>query len=58
LATAPTTEKFSMKVQKSGWVKGKWRVTKWAGTLKVSTKNASKCGAGSYTAALTGTLKK
>ena len=55
-----TTERFSMKVKKSGWVKGKWRVTKWVGTLRVASakKNASKCGAGSYTASLTGTLKK
>ena len=50
-----------MNVKKSGWIKGKWRVTKWVGTLKVASakKNASACGAaGSYTAALTGTLKK
>jgi len=55
-----TTERFSMKVKKSGWVKGKWRVTKWVGTLRVASakKNASKCGAGSYTASLTGTPKK
>ncbi len=59
-ANTPTTETFSMRVQKSGWVKGKWRVTKWAGTLKVASakKSASKCGAGSYTASLIGTLKK
>lgn len=60
-ATTPTTQTFSMNVKKSGWIKGKWRVTKWVGTLKVASakKNASACGAaGSYTAALTGTLKK
>lgn len=59
-AATPTTETFSMKVKKSGWVKGKWRVTRWDGTLKVKSakKNASRCGAGSYTASLTGTLKK
>jgi len=59
-AATPTTETFGMNVQKSGWIKGKWRVTKWVGTLKVATaaKAASACGAGSYTASLTGTLQK
>lgn len=58
-ASTRTTEKFSMNVKKSGWVKGKWRVTKWVGTLKVaSAKDVPECGAGSYTASLTGTLKK
>ncbi|MHB8060532.1 MAG: hypothetical protein ACYDHO_06840, partial [Gaiellaceae bacterium] len=54
-ASTATTETFSMNVKKSAWVKGKWRVTKWVGTLKV---NAKKKACGSYTAALTGTLKK
>jgi hypothetical protein len=60
-ATASGTEKFSMNVRKSGWVKGKWRVTKWVGTLKVvsASNNVPQCGGrSSYTAALTGTLKK
>jgi len=58
-SATPTTETFSMSVKKSGWVKGKWRVTKWVGTLKVSAgKSGSNCGAGPYAAALTGTLKK
>ncbi|MGA9762039.1 MAG: hypothetical protein WBQ14_06430 [Gaiellaceae bacterium] len=58
-ASTRTTEKFSMNVKKSGWVKGKWRVTKWVGTLQVaSARDVPKCGAGSYTASLTGTLKK
>jgi hypothetical protein len=60
-ASAPMTESFSMNVKNGGWVKGKWRVTKWEGTLKVTSaaKNASAFGgAGSYTAALTGTLKR
>lgn len=52
---ARTTQSFSMKVKKGALVKGKWRVTKWVGTLKVS---AKKKAYGSYTAALTGTLKK
>ena len=54
------TEKFSMKVQKSGWVKGKWRVTKWAGTLRVASHSQRpQCGGtSSYTASLTGTLRK
>ena len=52
---ARTTQSFSMKVKKGALVKGKWRVTKWVGTLKVS---AKKKACGSYTAALTGTLKK
>jgi hypothetical protein len=57
-ATTPTTEKFSMKVKQGAWVKGKWRVTKWVGTLKVASAKKNGCGAGSYTAALTGKLKK
>jgi hypothetical protein len=60
-AIASGTEKFSMKVKKSGWVKGKWRVIKWVGTLKVvsANNNVPQCGgASSYAASLTGTLKK
>ncbi|MGC9974764.1 MAG: hypothetical protein ABSC36_05180, partial [Gaiellaceae bacterium] len=58
--SARGTEKFSMKVKKSRWVKGKWRVTKWAGTLKVvSHSQIPQCGGtSSYTASLTGTLKR
>lgn len=52
---ARTTQTFSMNVKQGALVKGKWRVTKWVGTLKVS---AKKKACGSYTAALTGTLKK
>ena len=55
-SAAATTTSFNMKVKKSGWVKNKWRVTKWVGSLKVSSAKASKCGG--YTAALTGTLKR
>jgi hypothetical protein len=55
-SAAATTTSFNMKVKKSGWVESKWRVTKWVGTLKVSSAKASKCGG--YTAALTGTLKR
>jgi hypothetical protein len=58
-ASTRTSEKFSMNVKKSGWVKGKWRATKWVGILKVaSAKDVPECGAGSYNASLTGTLKK
>lgn len=33
-ATTPTTQTFSIKVKKGAWIKGKWRVAKWVGTLK------------------------
>jgi hypothetical protein len=41
-----TIETFSMKVKKSGWAKGKWRVTKW---LKVASAKKNGCGAGGRT---------
>lgn len=59
--TASGTERFSMNVKNSGWVKGKWRVTKWVGTLNVVSgdNNVPECdGASSYTASLTGTLRQ
>jgi hypothetical protein len=58
-ANARQTERITMKVKKSRWVKGKWRVTKWVGTLKVKSlgSGSSACGRAFYTAKLTATLK-
>jgi hypothetical protein len=58
--SARGTESYQLKVQKSRWIKGRWRVTNWVGTVRVVSPNngVPECGGtASYTASLTGTLK-
>ena len=58
--SARGSESYQLRVQKSRWIKGKWRVAKWAGTVRVVSpdNHVPECGgAASYTASLTGTLK-
>jgi hypothetical protein len=54
------TAKLQVRVKKSGWIQGKWRVTRWVGSVHVVSpgNGVAACGGtASYTASLTGTLK-
>jgi hypothetical protein len=59
--TAGGSENVQIRAQQSRWVKGQWRVVKWSGTTRVVSPNnrvAACGGSASYTASLTGTLRK
>lgn len=53
--SAKGTQKLQLRVKKGAWVKGKWRVAKWTGTVNVVSpaNGVAQCGgAASYSAAL------
>ncbi len=58
--SAKGTQKVQLRAKKGAWVKGKWRVAKWTGSVSVVSpaNGVAQCGgAASYSASLTGKRK-